>query len=178
MAKSLFADVFGSPTWNNAFAMPLYKSMYPSLSDIRVHPFPLVQYTNSTTASVLNLMSWTFKIPTASPYDAPALQGSMDNQTFRRYYQTNTSLDITTQARLNKLWEVIEANGDGTPVTPTFPSEDTSGTGGGDDADPDYNPFSDPIPFPDLPSVSALNMGLICVSGKTIFSTDALSFSA
>lgn len=167
MAKSLFSEVFGSPTWNNAFAVSLNKTLYPSLSDIRLNPAPLVKYSSDSTATVLNLMSWTYKIPNASPYDAPALQGTIDNQLFSRYYSSNDNLDITTQARLNKLWEVIENNGDGTPVTPTFPSQDTSGTGGGDSADPDYNPFSDPIPFPDLPSVSALNMGLISAYNPT-----------
>lgn len=62
----------------------------------------------------------------------------------------------------------IENGGDGTPITPLLPSDDTSTTGGGDDSDPDYNPFSDPIDFPGLPTGgSAIASGFIKVYSPT-----------
>lgn len=59
-------------------------------------------------------------------------------------------------------YENIINGGDDTPITPLKPSDDTSGPGGGDDGNPDYNPFSDPIDFPDLPTGGdALSSGFI-----------------
>ena len=52
-------------------------------------------------------------------------------------------------------------NGDDKPISPIQPSDDTSTTGGGDKEDPDYNPFTDPIDFPNLPTYGPINTGLI-----------------
>lgn len=46
---------------------------------------------------------------------------------------------------------IIE-NGDDTPITPILLEDDTSGPGGGQSGDPSYDPFSDPVDFPGLPS--------------------------
>ena len=65
---------------------------------------------------------------------------------------------------LDNLLNDLNEHGDGTPITPILPSEDTSEPGGGDDANPDYNPFSDPVDFPGLPTGgSAIESGFIRV---------------
>lgn len=69
----------------------------------------------------------------------------------------NVSGDASYNAAYNRLVD----NGDDTPIAPTMPSDDTSSTGGGDDSNPDYNPFTDPIPFPDLPTIGGLSTGFI-----------------
>lgn len=65
--------------------------------------------------------------------------------------------DAALQNLINRLNEA----GDGTIITPILPSEDTSNTGGGDVDNPDYNPFSDPVDFPNLPDYGPINTGLI-----------------
>lgn len=96
---------------------------------------------------------------TASPYDPMDINSAYDtNNRFTYYGRTEHAL---TEEELARYWDMIIRGGDGTPISPIRPSEDTSTTGGGDDDNPDYNPFSDPIPFPDLPLVGALSTGLI-----------------
>lgn len=62
---------------------------------------------------------------------------------------------------------VIQNGGDGTPITPIMPTDDTSGTGGGDSGDPHYDPFSDDVNFPNIPTVSALDSGFISAYSPT-----------
>lgn len=69
---------------------------------------------------------------------------------------------ISSDAALKAAIDRLVDAGDGTIITPILPSEDISGEGGGDAANPDYNPFSDSINFPDLPmGGSALASGFI-----------------
>lgn len=77
-------------------------------------------------------------------------------------YQLKETPNISSTASYSDLISWIKNGGDGTPISPMLPSEDISGEGGGDSANPDYNPFSDPINFPDLPTGgSALASGFI-----------------
>ena len=83
------------------------------------------------------------------------------------YYSISTSIGFSYE-EFNEYLDGIIDNGDGTPITPILPSEDTSNPGGGDEANPDYNPFSDPIDFPELPSGgSAIASGFIRVYTPT-----------
>lgn len=78
--------------------------------------------------------------------------------------------------QLASAFDTLEEAGDGTPITSILPSEDTSEPGGGDDADPDYNPFSDPIDFPGLPtSGDAISTGFIRVYQPTTAQLQALA---
>lgn len=54
--------------------------------------------------------------------------------------------------KYNDFLHTLEMEGDGTPIIGELPSQDTSESGGGDSANPDYNPFSDPVDFPGLPT--------------------------
>lgn len=77
---------------------------------------------------------------------------------------------------VDNFFEAIVEGGDGSIITPILPSEDTSEPGGGDDADPDYNPFSDPIDFPGLPtSGDAISTGFIRVYQPTTAQLQALA---
>ncbi len=94
-----------------------------------------------------------------SPYEPIPVNGVYNtSERFNYYYRTAHTL---YESDWNNFWNAIVNGGDGTPISPIMPSEDTSGTGGGDVENPDYNPFTDPIDFPDLPTFSALTTGLI-----------------
>jgi hypothetical protein len=100
----------------------------------------------------------------ASPYDAPQLLG-VDEQynraNFGIYWNFTETASISTDSDYNNLINGIIDKGDGTPITPILPSDDTSGEGGGDSANPDYNPFSEDVDFPTLPTITALSSGMI-----------------
>lgn len=71
---------------------------------------------------------------------------------------------------VDNFFQTIVDGGDGSPITPILPSEDTSEPGGGDNNDPkpDYNPFSDPVSFPGLPTGGdAISTGFIRVYQPT-----------
>lgn len=60
--------------------------------------------------------------------------------------------------------DTIIENGDDTPITPKLPEDDTSQPGGGQSGDPSYDPFSDPVDFPGLPTGgSSIDTGFIRV---------------
>ena len=109
----------------------------------------------------------------ASPYDPPQIFGV--NEVFSRdnlgtYYDGfgGGIAVLSTDSDYQALYDVILNRGDNTPITPILPSEDPSEPGGGDDADPDYNPFSDPVDFPGLPTGgSAIASGFIRVYSPT-----------
>lgn len=94
------------------------------------------------------------EIPTNSPYDRPELKGNLsENYVFTYYnYPTVSINDLNTKAEYDRFIEFIENSGDGTPITPELPSDDTSEPGGGDENLPDYNPFTDDISHPNLPT--------------------------
>lgn len=85
-----------------------------------------------------------------SPYQPINLNGAYDTQERFNYYSRGGH--SVYQADWDDFWNAIENGGDGTPISPIMPSDDTSEPGGGDAADPDYNPFSDPVDFPGLPT--------------------------
>lgn len=89
-------------------------------------------------------------MPTASPYDRPDLVGNLSADYVDNYYNGPFFADLYNQAWIDALYECLEENGDGTPIIAKSPEEDTSEPD--PDAHPDYNPFSDPIPFPGLPT--------------------------
>ena len=91
----------------------------------------------------------------------PQLNQYYSNNMFSQYYTGYSYSKITTDEGYNKYMKALVDGGDGTIITPILPSDDTSGTGGGDVNDPDYNPFSDNVDFPDLPTYGAINTGLI-----------------
>lgn len=65
-------------------------------------------------------------------------------------------------ALYNDFLHTLENGGDGTPIIGQLPSDDTSDPGGGDESNPDYNPLSDPVDFPGLPTGgSSLATGFI-----------------
>lgn len=147
--------------------MQLDKSVYPNKSSVKIYRTPLVQY-NDATEAYYSQMTLVHLIPTPSPYDPPALNGSVNVQNFSTYYNTIRTEYITDDVHYKNLMDIIQNNGDDTPITPQKPSEDTSEPGGGDDAYPDYNPFSDPVDFPGLPTGgSAIASGFIRVYSPT-----------
>ena len=141
--------------------LQLNKSVYPNKSSVKIYRTPLVQY-NDATEAYYSQMTLIHLIPTPSPYEPPALNGSVNVQNFSTYYHTIRTEYITDDVHYNNLLDIIQHNGDDTPITPQKPSEDTSEPGGGDNADPDYNPFSDSVNFPDLPiSGGTLDTGFV-----------------
>lgn len=88
--------------------------------------------------------------PTASPYDRPELIGDLHAGYVDNYYVGPLYADLYNQNWIDLLYDCIEENGDGTPIIAQSPEDDTSKPD--PDAHPDYNPFSDPVPFPDLPT--------------------------
>lgn len=87
---------------------------------------------------------------------------------FGDYYETLVNSQITSDHLYELYNDKLVKGGDGTPITPILPSEDPSQPGGGDQADPDYNPFSDPVDFPGLPTGgSAIASGFIRVYSPT-----------
>lgn len=91
--------------------------------------------------------------PTNSPYERPELQGNLsENYVFTYYNYPRVSGDLYTAEEYQRFIEFIENSGDGTPITPELPSDDTSEPGGGDGNLPDYNPFTDDVSHPNLPT--------------------------
>lgn len=85
-----------------------------------------------------------------SPYDPIDINGAYSTtERFNYYGRTESQVSPDDW---DDFWDAIENGGDGTPISPIMPSDDTSEPGGGDAAEPDYNPFSDPIDFPGLPT--------------------------
>lgn len=114
--------------------------------------------------------------PTASPYDRPDLTGNISEQRVGTYYYTpSTGTRITSDELLGLFFDAIVNHGDGTNIKPISPSDDTSGPGGGDDDDPHYDPFSDPIDFPNLPIGGAIDSGMVRVYKPTSGELHALA---
>lgn len=77
---------------------------------------------------------------------------------------------------VDNFFQAIVDSGDGSIVTPILPSEDTSEPGGGDDANPDYDPYGDPVDFADLPTGgSALATGFVKVYSPTASELQSLA---
>ena len=128
----------------------------------------LANYYRDTTPPMRVSILWVNADNDTDMSEAPALSGDIAENKYNRYYTLNTAFDLSNQAKMDRFFNALTLNGDGTPITPILPSEDTSDPGGGDDANPDYNPFSDPIDFPGLPTGgSALSTGFIRVYTPT-----------
>lgn len=105
---------------------------------------------------------------TPSPYERPAYNSEMTEGEWVGYYDYALIGSCLNMSEINNFQRDIEEGGDGTPITPIFPSDDTSDPGGGDDANPDYNPFSDPVDFAGLPTGgSAIASGFVRVYTPT-----------
>lgn len=101
---------------------------------------------------------------TASPYERPAYNSDMEYNEFVNYYNSVGFKPCLNMEQINAALDDIITSGDDTPITPILPSEDTSEPGGGDDANPDYNPYGDPVDFAGLPTGgSAIATGFIRV---------------
>lgn len=109
-----------------------------------------------------------------SPYEPINLNGAYTVTERFNYY--GKGVHSISANEWDDFWEAIENGGDGTPISPIMPSDDTSEPGGGDAADPDYNPFSDPVDFPGLPTGgSALASGFIRVYTPTASQLQSLA---
>lgn len=125
-------------------------------------------YHNGTTPPDRMSFIWASADNDRNQTDAPDLSGDIKTSDFDKYYGNYTVFDITTDTEYQRFLNALILNGDGTPITPILPSEDPSTPGGGDEANPDYNPFSDPIDFPGLPTGgSAIASGFIRVYNPT-----------
>lgn len=138
------------PTAYSTQSFSADKSLYPTPSNIDLwYASSVTEY--SPTGEVVSSPAGRvmYRVPTASPYDAPDITfNDVNRQNFSTYYGYMDAPNIFGDD-LGDYIDGLELNGDGTPITPSKPEDDTSGPGGGDG---DYNPFSDPIPFPDLPT--------------------------
>ena len=95
-----------------------------------------------------------------SPYEPINLNGAYDTSERFNYY--GSSVHNIYASEFSDFFDAIVEGGDGTPISPILPSDDTSEPGGGDEDDPDYDPFSDLIGFPDMPTGGdALSSGFI-----------------
>ena len=114
--------------------------------------------------------------PTASPYERPELRGDISYDRVSNYYYGPFYSDLYDQEWIDRFFNALEGAGDGSDLLPTNPSDDTSGPGGGDKDLPDYNPFSDPIDFPGLPTGGdSLSTGFIRAYNPTTAQLQALS---
>lgn len=141
----------------------------PSLDNIRVFYTP----------SVINYDAngdffdgWVFGYLMTKKYwenpNQPAVNTTQDALMFNSNWDRAGLYHVYTQDDWNLSLDWINEHGDGTPITPILPSEDTSEPGGGDINNPDYNPYSDPIDFPGLPTGgSAIASGFIRVYNPT-----------
>lgn len=81
--------------------------------------------------------------------DFPDVDSFMEYEDVDRHFYVITGPPLTNDEQLQEYLEALENGGDGSQILPQDPEDDTSGPGGGDG---DYNPFSDPIDFPGLPT--------------------------
>lgn len=108
--------------------------------------------TSDVEASYMHAFSEFFFVKYTEGGVKPQLNQYYSMSFFTDYYGSGVNSQVTSDNGYDALNDAIVNAGDGTPITPILPSDDTSDPGGGDEANPDYNPFSDPIDFPGLPS--------------------------
>lgn len=99
----------------------------------------------------------------------PPLHSSQDFTTWVNNWNMRSLYHVNDKDGFNLALNTIEEEGDGTPITPVLPSEDTTIEDGGDD-DSNYDPIGDgdPIPFPTLPTGGdAISTGFIRVYTPT-----------
>lgn len=149
---------------------------YP-LSSIEMFTTNMFWYTGASEHPQSLYINWiTTRKNNVSPYDPPDLNGFVNITNYSTYYYDNFGIAINDDITFDKFMDSVVDLGDGTPITPILPSEDTSQPGGGDDANPDYNPFSDSVDFPGLPTGGgALATGFIRVYEPTASQLQALA---
>lgn len=110
-----------------------------------------------------------------SPYDAPnPLKGGLRPDNMWTYYTTTGDFPrLNTYEGFEQFIDALKGGGDDTPIEPGSAEDDTSQPGGGDG---DYNPLSDPIGFPGLPTTGdSLSTGFIHAYNPTSAQLQALS---
>ena len=157
---------------------------YTGLSNVKIwynSPSYMYQYGDiilGKDANYFNYLGNIFTLkPNASPYEPPTIRNGVvyDADNLSTYYNWLWAY-LTEDTDYNYFINELIEQGDGTPISPIVPSEDTSEPGGGDDADPNYNPFSEPVDFPGLPTGgSAIGSGFIRVYNPTSAQLQALA---
>lgn len=109
-----------------------------------------------------------------SPYDAPnPLKGGLRPDNMWTYYTTTGDFPrLNTYEGFEQFIDALQGGGDDTPIEPGSSEDDTSKPGGGDG---DYNPLSDKIPFPGLPTGDSISTGFIRVYNPSGAQLQALS---
>ena len=109
-----------------------------------------------------------------SPYDAPnPLKGGLRPDNMWTYYTTTGDFPrLYTYESYEQFIDALQGGGDDTPIEPGSAEDDTSKPGGGDG---DYNPLSDKIPFPGLPTGDSISTGFIRVYNPSGAQLQALS---
>ena len=161
-------QVFQNPYYNLTGNVTLPKTKYPNKNHIVLDYGTELDYTDASSSiyylnSIIQYRNvpWQYETP-------PDLTGTMKESTFDYFYFKTNIGQIDNNATFERFKNFIIEHGDGTPITPILPSEDESTPGGGDDANPDYNPFSDPVDFPGLPTGGgAIASGFIRVYNPT-----------
>ena len=150
-----------------------YKERFSSLSSIDFYySMSMAAYEKSESEELSGTHPTAYCLAAAfCRKDNEALYPQLNQEYTRNFlldYYSISSIVPFTYEQFNEYLEGIVEDGDGTPITPILPSEDTSDPGGGDDAHPDYNPFSDPVDFPGLPTGGdAISTGFIRVYTPT-----------
>lgn len=114
---------------------------------------------------------------TPSPYQRPGYNTDMEYSEWVSYYNSRPIRIAVNMEDANAKLDVIEQAGDGTPITPILPEDDTSEPGGGSDyGNPDYSDGSDPVDFAGLPTGgSAIDTGFIRVYNPSAEQLQALA---
>lgn len=170
----------------NDSVVHINKEYNPNKSAVKMYATgPIVHYdagssstplTIDTKASYIHSMSELYFVKYTEGGLSPQLNQYYDLSFFSDYYSSVVNSQITSDDSYNAYMDTLVESGDGTPITPIMPSEDPSTPGGGDSANPDYDPFSDSIDFPDLPTGgSAIATGFIRVYAPTAGQLQALS---
>ena len=170
--------------YRNAFnTEPYYAMVVPvslqhnTISDISLNytSHELVYNSITDSANIMRTVQIISDRNTSSPYNPPELNGDVSVSEFSNYYNGVSGLLLNSN-NFELYFNALNHEGDGTPISPIMPSDDTSTPGGGDQADPDYNPFSDPVDFPGLPTGgSAIASGFIRVYSPTSSQLQALA---
>lgn len=88
--------------------------------------------------------------PTNSPYSRPELIGNLSDQYVSTYYyRPSNAHSLENADDVDQFYDILKEKGNGKPFEAEDYEDDTSKPGGGDG---DYNPFSDKVPKPGLPT--------------------------
>ena len=149
-------------------SLPLLQTGGIDLSNVSYYFNPFTQYfamTEATEFPYMDSMSYYTMYQEMPQPDFPDVEGFMEKSDADRFFyptgEGSTYGRLTNDEDLQEFLEIIKNAGDGTPLIPMDPEDDTSTTGGGGG---DYNPFSDPIGHPTLPiGGDAISTGFVRV---------------